>query len=62
MNSGKIFNDLGVPQISPDEDRGMICGSIEMIRDAKVILEGFGLEEGSNNNPATFVVEKAFAN
>ena len=62
MNSGKIFNDLGVPQISPDEDGGMICGSIEMIRDAKVILEGFGLEEGSNNNPATFVVEKAFAN
>ena len=61
MNSGKIFNDLGVPQISPDEDRGMICGSIEMIRDTKVILEGFGLEEGSNNNPATFVVEKAFA-
>ena len=61
MNSGKIFNDLSVPQISPDEDRGMICGSIEMIRDTKVILEGFGLKEGSNNNPATFVVEKAFA-
>jgi len=60
MTSGKIFNDLGVPQISPYEDRGMICGSIEMIRDTKIILEGFGLEEGSNNNPATFVVEKAF--
>ena len=60
ITSGKIFNDLGVPQISPYEDRGMICGSIEMIRDTKIILEGFGLEEGSNNNPATFVVEKAF--
>jgi len=60
MTSGKIFNDLGTPQISPYEDRGMICGSIEMIRDTKIILEGFGLEEGSNNNPATFVVEKAF--
>ena len=60
MTSGKMFNDLVAPQISPYEDRGMICGSIEMIRDTKIILEGFGLEEGSNNNPATFVVEKAF--
>jgi len=60
MTSGKIFSDLGMPRISAAEDRGMICGSMEMLRDTKKLLEEFGLEEGANNNPATFVVERAF--
>ena len=60
MTSGKIFSDLGMPRISAIEDRGMICGSMEMLRDTKKLLEEFGLEEGANNNPATFVVERAF--
>ncbi len=60
MASGKIFADLGVPPISPLDDRGMICGSMDMLRDTKIALEQFGLEEGANNRPATFVVEKAF--
>ncbi|MEO0682378.1 MAG: ferredoxin--NADP reductase [Pseudomonadota bacterium] len=60
MQSGEIFEKLGVPVISPDTDRGMICGSMEMLKDTKALLEGFGLEEGANNKPATFVVERAF--
>lgn len=60
MHSGKIFADLGVPPISPETDRGMICGSMEMLRDTKAALEGFGLVEGSNSKPATYVVERAF--
>jgi ferredoxin/flavodoxin---NADP+ reductase len=60
LASGKIFADLGVPPINPETDRGMICGSMEMLSDTKLALEGFGLEEGANNRPATFVVEKAF--
>jgi ferredoxin--NADP+ reductase len=38
----------------------MICGSVDMINDTKTILESFGLQEGSNSKPDTFVVEKAF--
>jgi ferredoxin--NADP+ reductase len=38
----------------------MICGSMAMLQDTKAALEGFGLEEGANNKPATFVVERAF--
>jgi ferredoxin--NADP+ reductase len=38
----------------------MICGSMEMIADTKAIVEGFGLKEGANNNPSTYVVERAF--
>ena len=60
MASGKVFGDLGLPPISPDTDRGMICGSMDMLRDTKAALEGFGLVEGANNRPDTFVVEKAF--
>jgi ferredoxin/flavodoxin---NADP+ reductase len=60
MASGKIFDDIGVRPISPETDRGMICGSMEMLRDTKAALEGFGLLEGSNSCPNTFVVERAF--
>lgn len=60
MRSGKAFEDLGLPEINPEEDRGMICGSMAMLNETKEILEGFGLIEGANNKPATFVVERAF--
>ncbi|WP_299988508.1 ferredoxin--NADP reductase [uncultured Ruegeria sp.] len=60
MSNGKLFEDLGLPAISPDTDRGMICGSMDMLKDTKSLLEGFGLVEGSNSKPDTFVVERAF--
>lgn len=60
MTSGKVFEHLGVPPITPEIDRGMICGSMAMLRDTKAPLEGFGLVEGANNRPDTFVVERAF--
>lgn len=60
MRSGKVFEDLNVPQITSDIDRGMICGSMAMLNETKEILEGFGLSEGANNRPDTFVVERAF--
>ncbi len=58
--SGKIFKDLGIPPISPDTDRGMVCGSLGFNADMKDVLEGFGLNEGANSDPAEYVVEKAF--
>lgn len=60
MSSGRMFEDLGVPPMDSDADRGMICGSMDMLNDTKHALEGFGLVEGANNKPATFVVERAF--
>ena len=41
-------------------DRAMVCGSIGLNTDMKEILERFGLTEGSNSQPAEYVVEKAF--
>ena len=60
MADGTLFETLDVPPISAEADRGMICGSMEMLKDTKALLEGFGLEEGSNSQPKTFVVERAF--
>jgi ferredoxin--NADP+ reductase len=60
MRSGKLFDDLDLPRISPETDRAMICGSMAMLNETKEILEHFGLVEGANNAPASFVVERAF--
>ena len=38
----------------------MICGSMGLNKDMKIICEKFGLNEGSNSRPGTFVMEKAF--
>jgi ferredoxin--NADP+ reductase len=60
IESGKLFADLGVPPFDPAIDRVMICGSMDMIRDVKALVEKAGLKEGSNSMPAEFVVERAF--
>ncbi|MGR3515212.1 MAG: ferredoxin--NADP reductase [Paracoccaceae bacterium] len=60
LTSGKAFADLGVAGINPEEDRGMVCGSLDFNTDMKSVLEGFGLEEGANSDPKHYVVEKAF--
>jgi len=60
LTSGKVFSDLGVPPITPETDRAMVCGSLGFNTDMKAILEGWGLREGANSDPAEYVVEKAF--
>ena len=60
LTSGKVFDDLGIAPITPEQDRAMVCGSLGFNTDMKAILEGWGLEEGANSAPAQYVVEKAF--
>ena len=60
LEDGTIFRDLGIDGITPETDRAMVCGSIGLNTDLKKILEGFGLREGANSDPAEYVVEKAF--
>lgn len=60
LEDGTIFRDLGIDGISVGTDRAMVCGSLGLNTDIKVILEGFGLEEGANSDPKHYVVEKAF--
>lgn len=60
ITNGKVFEDLGVPPLDPAVDRGMICGSMDFLKDTKAILEATGMTEGANSKPAEFVVERAF--
>ncbi len=60
LTSGKIYKDLNLPEITPDTDRAMVCGSLGFNADMKDVLEGLGLREGANSDPGDYVVEKAF--
>ncbi|MGB3454866.1 MAG: ferredoxin--NADP reductase [Litorimonas sp.] len=60
LETGKLFEVAGTPPLDNETDRVMICGSKDMIDDTAKLVEGFGLEEGSNSEPKHFVVEKAF--
>jgi len=61
MENGGLFAGVdGEPKLDPANDRVMMCGSMDMIRDCSAILERAGFEEGSNAKPADFVIEKAF--
>ena len=61
ITTGKLFKDLGVPELNPEEDRAMICGSPQMLRDLKILLENRGFHEGNTQTPGDFVIERAFA-
>jgi ferredoxin--NADP+ reductase len=58
--SGKLFTDLGVPTLNPEEDRVMICGSPGLLKDLKMMLDMRGFNEGNTSKPGHFVVERAF--
>ena len=58
--NGRLFSDLGLPPMSPEHDRVMLCGSPEMLADVKVLLEGRGFAEGSQHAAGHYVIEKAF--
>ena len=60
IESGELFDRLGVPPLDPEVDRVMICGSEGLLKDVKQICLDRNFVEGSNAAPADFVVEKAF--
>ncbi|WP_417450959.1 ferredoxin--NADP reductase [Kordiimonas sp.] len=60
IENGDLFRATDLPPFDPVRDRAMICGSMDMIHDTKLLLQQAGLREGSNASPAEFVVEKAF--
>jgi ferredoxin--NADP+ reductase len=60
VENGRIFADLGLPPLSPESDRVMLCGSEAMNAEVSAMLEARGFVEGSNHEPGSYVVEKAF--
>jgi len=61
IKSGKLFTDIGLPPINPKEDRAMICGSAEMLKDTKELLDSLGFEVSPRiGQPGDYVIEHAF--
>jgi ferredoxin--NADP+ reductase len=60
MASGKLFSDIGLPDLDPARDRLMLCGGPSVLADLKSLLLARGYEEGSVANPGDFVLERAF--
>jgi ferredoxin--NADP+ reductase len=60
LENGKLAADLGLPSLDPAEDRVMICGSPEMLRDLKTMMEAKGFAEGNTTKPGDYVIERAF--
>jgi ferredoxin/flavodoxin---NADP+ reductase len=60
VESGRIFRELGVPELHPARDRVMLCGSEAMNADCKTMLEARGFVEGNTGERGTYVLEKAF--
>jgi ferredoxin--NADP+ reductase len=61
IESGKLFEQVGMPPLNPAEDRVMICGSPAMLSDLSKLLEARGFEISPHvGEPGDFVIERAF--
>ncbi len=61
MRSGKLFSDIGLPPINPQDDRAMICGSPSMLTDTSEVLDSFGLTASPRmGDPGDYLIERAF--
>ena len=60
LEDGQISTESSLPELNPAEDRVMICGSPEMLRDLKALCERKGFVEGNTSTPGQYVIERAF--
>lgn len=61
VESGKLFADIGLPELNPATDRAMICGSPTMLEDTARILDTRGFAISPHiGTPGDYVIERAF--
>lgn len=61
IETGKLCEDLGVPQLDPAQDRAMLCGSPAMLTDISAMLDKRGFEVSPGvGQPGDYVIERAF--
>ena len=60
LESGVMASELGLPPITPEHDRFMICGSPQMLKDTCAILDAAGFSESRHGEQAHYVIERAF--
>ncbi len=61
IESGKLFEDLGLPPLDPQHDRAMICGSPGLLKDTCALLNARGFTVSPHiGEPGDYVIERAF--
>ena len=61
ITSGKLAADLGIPQLNPETDRALLCGSMRMLADTSKILDDLGFQVSpSMGVPGHYAIERAF--
>lgn len=60
IESGKLFDDIGLPPLNPEVDRAMLCGSPSMLKDTTKILDNLGFTETRHGDLGNYVIERAF--
>ncbi|MBA3695296.1 MAG: ferredoxin--NADP reductase [Methylotenera sp.] len=61
INSGKLFEDIGLPPLDPANDRAMLCGSQHMLDDTANLLDARGFKVSPRiGEPGDYVIERAF--
>ena len=61
METGQMMRDLALPELNPDTDRAMICGSPQMLADFRKILDSRGFSAAPRiGTPGHYVFERAF--
>ncbi len=58
--SGGVYAETGLAPLDPALDRVMMCGSEAFNADTEALVQALGFVEGTNNQPGTYVLEKAF--
>ncbi len=62
IKNGQFARDIGLPPISPINDRAMICGSPEMLAETQQTLDELGFEISPHRGvQGDYVIERAFA-
>ncbi len=60
VESGRLFEDIGLPPLDPARDRAMICGSPSMLKDTCALLDARGFEISPQTGVAgDYVIERA---
>ena len=60
LESGKLVKDTGMPPLSVEDDRFMLCGSPSMLKSLGSILDDLGFTETRKSDFREYVVERAF--
>ncbi|HUH60042.1 MAG TPA: ferredoxin--NADP reductase [Candidimonas sp.] len=61
VESGKLAADIGLPQLNPETDRAMLCGSPNMLADTSAMLDRYGFSVSPGVGQAgDYVIERAF--